>query len=97
VTDRELVALSRWTGEPDRDHVYHHSDLSDAERLTRFGTACVDLPTSFEAGSMIDVRFRFVMGATDLPIGAGLRIAWRWPSDWAALQSDDDASRTTSP
>jgi len=90
VTDRELVALSRWTGEPDRDHVYHHSDLSDAERLTQFGTAAVDMPASFEAGSTIDVRFRFVIGDTQLPVGAGLRIAWRWPFDWAALQTDDD-------
>ncbi|MBT6629994.1 MAG: hypothetical protein HOB49_23465, partial [Gemmatimonadetes bacterium] len=90
MTDRELIARSRWTGEADRDHVYHHSDLSDAERRTRFGTAAVDMPASFEAGSSIDTRFRFVLGETELPKAAGLRIAWRWPFDWAALQSDDD-------
>ena len=92
MSDRHLISASEWTGEPDRDHVYHHSDLTDADRSRRFGAATLDMAGDLVAGSSCDVTFRFTAGDMELPGHAGLRIAWRWPFDWDAPQTRSPAA-----
>jgi len=87
VTDTELIARSRWTGNEGR--VYHNSDLGIEERLKRHGRGAIDMPGSFVAGEGVDIVFRFEIGETELARGARLRVAWRWPFDWADLQQSD--------
>jgi len=87
--DKDLVAASLWSGEPDQAHVYHHTDTADRSHL--HGSAEIDIPESFTAGSSTDVTFRFTIGETHLSTGSALRIAWRWPFDWADLQRTNPA------
>jgi len=89
LSDRDLVASSLWTGEADRDRVFHHADLSEQERRVLHGSATVQMPAHVIAGASVDVAFHFCLGTTQLPVGAGLRIAWRWPFDWSAPQMQD--------
>ncbi len=63
--------------------------MPDADRLAQHGQASIDQPPVFEAGSTVHIRFRFTVGETMLPTGAGLRVAWRWPFDWSGLQTGD--------
>jgi len=87
VTDTELIARSLWTGNEGR--VYHNSDLEIEERLKRHGRGEIDMPSSLVAGECVDIVFRFEIGETELVRGARLRVAWRWPFDWADLQQSD--------
>ena len=89
MSDSNLIASSLWSGEPDKGHVYHLSDVSDTERTRRYGSGVIDLPDTITAGDRVDLRFSFQAGDTPLAAGSAIRIAWRWPFDWADLQQDD--------
>ena len=51
MTDQHLIASSVWTGEPDKGHVYHLSDISEADRIRQYGVAEIDIPALEKAKS----------------------------------------------
>ena len=92
MSDTHLIASSLWTGEPDKGLVHHLSDISDAERIRRYGTAEIENPDPITAGGSVDIRFRFTVAETVLATGSALRVAWRWPFDWEGLQQTDPSA-----
>ena len=93
MTDQHLIASSVWTGEPDKGHVYHLSDISEADRIRQYGVAEIDIPAPITAGTAVDVKFRFTVAEADLSVGSALRVAWRWPFDWSDLQQTDPSGQ----
>jgi hypothetical protein len=87
--DAQLVAASVSTGEPDKGQVYHLSNLSETERNQKYGTGTIDMPNTIIAGEPVTITFQITLGETELPTNARLRVAWRWPFDWADLQTHD--------
>ncbi|MDP6039218.1 MAG: hypothetical protein QGG64_11765, partial [Candidatus Latescibacteria bacterium] len=87
--DTKLVAASVFTGERDKGQVYHLSNLSEEERNRQYGVGAIDVPGTIIAGESVTVSFQFTIGETKLAVGARLRVAWRWPFDWADLQNED--------
>lgn len=91
-SDSAFVAASVWTGDPEAGRVYHHGDLAESERASRHGTVSLVIPETIVAGDPVDVAFTVTLGETGLSAGARIRIAWRWPFDWADLQQADPAA-----
>jgi hypothetical protein len=87
--DAQLVAAALSTGEPDKGQVYHLTNLSDREVAQKYGSAQILMPRLIPAGKPVSLTFGFTVGETELRPGARLRIAWRWPFDWADLQTTD--------
>jgi hypothetical protein len=89
IKDAQLIAASVFTGEPDKGRVYHLSNLPETARNQKYGLATLTMPDTIVAGEPITLTFQFTIGETTLTTGARLRIAWRWPFDWADLQTQD--------
>ena len=89
ISDKHLIAASLYSGESDQGRVYHHSDLPDDERKRLHGSVTAHVPGTITAGSRVDCSVRVQIGETPLNEGAGIRVAWRWPFDWADLQQDN--------
>ncbi len=87
--DAQLVAASKSTGEPNKGHVHHLFDLPLDERKRLYGRAEIDMPNAIVAGEPVTIAFHFILGKTPWQPNARLRIAWRWPFDWANLQQND--------
>ena len=68
---------------PGGGRVWHQSGMDDAERRRVHGEGSCRMPTTLEAGSTVAVEFAFAIGETEIPAGGKLRLAWRWPFDWA--------------
>ena len=68
---------------PGGGRVWHQSGMDDAERRRVHGEGLCRMPTTLEAGSTVAVEFAFAIGETEIPAGGKLRLAWRWPFDWA--------------
>jgi len=69
--------------------VQHMAAMADEERWRAHGRGHCDLPNPLVAGQQVVVRFAFDIGELEFGVGGGLAIAWRWPIDWADLQTDD--------
>ncbi|MEZ4861604.1 MAG: DUF3604 domain-containing protein [Caldilineaceae bacterium] len=80
------------SGKPDSAQVWHLPELDDAARTKRYGAGQVMLPDPLIAGADVTITFAFIVGETVLPVGGRLRIAWRWPLDWANLQATNPAA-----
>jgi hypothetical protein len=91
-SDKEIIACSLFSGEPDKGRIHHHSDLPDADRIGQHGSIALTIANPIEAGSQADVRFTITIGETSLTTDAALRLAWRWPFDWADLQQTDPSA-----
>jgi hypothetical protein len=80
------------SGKPGGGVVHHRPDLAPAARAREFGTAAVQAVASIEVAAETSVCFRFAAGGRGYPPGTRLAVAWRWPLDWADLQTDDAAA-----
>ena len=72
---------------PGGGQVWHQAELADDERQRLHGLGVCRLPERIDAGGAVDVHFTFEIGATEIPPGGKLRVAWRWPFDWAEPES----------
>ncbi len=71
------------SGAPGGGQVWHWPDLSPQERGRRWGQLHCRMPAQIVAGDSVDAEFVFCAGAEGVAEGTSLRIAWRWPFDWA--------------
>jgi len=71
------------SGMPGGAFVWHGVGIGDEEKRRRFGRGCCLMPDVVVAGTEVDVRFEFELGEMALETGGALRVAWRWPFDWA--------------
>ena len=71
------------SGVPGGAQIWHQSELTDAERKRLHGQGFCRIGATIEAGSTIAVEFVFEIGEQAIPCGGKLRVAWRWPFDWA--------------
>ena len=76
------MAIMR-SGMPGGGYVWHGMDMGDEEKRQKMGVGGCVMPEWVVAGKEVDVRFEFVMGEMGLQEGGALRVAWRWPFDWA--------------
>ena len=70
-------------GMPGGGQVWHQAGLDAGERRRLHGEGSWRMATTLEAGSAVAVEFTFAIGETEIPAGGKLRVAWRWPFDWA--------------
>ena len=75
------------SGMPGGGQVWHQADLVDDERRQLHGLGLCCMPQEIEVGSAVDVHFTFEIGQMEIPVGGKLRVAWRWPFDWAEPQA----------
>jgi len=92
MSDKHLVADVISTGQPGKGQVYHFSNLTDAEREQRYGRGDYSIDSDIIAGSTVTIRFRFTVGKKEMSQNSRLRVAWRWPFDWADLQKTNPES-----
>ena len=92
MSDKHLVADVISTGQPDKGQVYHFSNLTDAEREQLYGRGDYNIDSDIIAGSTVTIRFRFTVGKKEMSQNSRLRVAWRWPFDWADLQKNNPES-----
>ncbi len=74
---------------PDKPEIWHASEMSLEERRKSHGEGSYQPPEALVAGEFTTVSFEFCLGANGLAVGGVLGVAWRWPFDWSALQTDD--------
>ena len=79
------------SGKPAGLIVDHMAGLGEDGRRRLHGSGHCELQSPLVAGEEVVVRFAFGIGETGIGAGGGLAIAWRWPIDWADLQTDDVA------
>lgn len=87
------------SGIPGRAAVWHLADIPIAQRERLYGHGSYKPLVPVVAGEFVTVTFQFEVGQTEIPTGGRLRIAWRWPFDWAELQTgspQDDGYMTVS-
>lgn len=84
--------MLKTSGKPNGGQVLHLLELSRDEKARRLGTSAIDISQPLVAGENVTICFTFTLGETPIPVGGGLRVAWRWPLDWANLQTVDPAS-----
>ena len=92
MSDKHLVADVISTGQPDKGQAYHFSNLTDAEREQRYGRGDYSIDSDIIAGSTVTICFRFTVGKKEMSQNSRLRVAWRWPFDWADLQKTNPES-----
>ncbi len=77
------------SGAPGGGQVWHWPQLARDERARRWGTLRCRMPAQIVAGAAVDAEFAFCAGEAGLAEGSALRIAWRWPFDWARPERVD--------
>ncbi len=74
---------------PGKPNIWHALELSDEERIARYGRGRYAVSQNLVAGQYTAVEFEFEIGEQEIPAGGQLGIVWRWPFDWSDLQNDD--------
>ena len=77
------------SGIPGRPSVWHMADLTEDARWRQHGRGQYGPLQPVVAGTYTTLTFQFEIGATPIPTGGRLGVAWRWPIDWADLQTTD--------
>ena len=77
------------SGFPQRPQIHHFPGIDLSERRRLHGSGRIMRSAAVPAGDNIDLTLRFELGATAIPAGGHLRVAWLWPFDWAMLQTSD--------
>jgi len=75
------------SGIPGQPTVWHMAGMSIEARHRQHGRGYFEPPRSVVAGEYVTLTFHFELGATEIPTGGRLRVAWRWPFDWTDLQT----------
>ena len=63
--------------------------MPDEERWQAQGRGYFEPVQPVVAGAFTTLTFHFEIGQTGIPVGGRLRVVWRWPLDWADLQTED--------
>ncbi len=84
-----MLLTSGWG--PGYPEIWHAADLSIEERLQRHGRGDYTPVRPLIAGEYVTITFHFEIGTEEVVSGGQLGIVWRWPFDWADLQTEDSA------